>query len=199
MVPVLSVGIPVYWVTQVDKQPVSALGLTLRKWLPSLALSVLLSMVVVFPFFLGGARILSTAWMPMAAAGALSLFEPLFVFGWLQLRFEKDFGVLPGILLAGLGFAIYHAGYMPQAMQYQFYDAVLWAVCFRLTGSLLVTWPILWAATSAWVCLGGNSCLYNWSMVVTWGLMLLIEIAYIAFMASRQRRAQAKSVHADAV
>ncbi len=196
-VPVISVGIPVYWTTQVERQPISALGLTMHRWLPSLLISMVLSLVIIFPVYLNGITS-KYNWLPMAAAGALSLFEPLFIFGWLQLRFEKDFGVLPGIILAGLSFALYHAGFMPAAMQGQFYNAVLWAVCFRLTSNLLVTWPILWATTSGMICYGGNACMYTWNMVVTWAMLLLIEIAFIAFMDSRQRRRETKAVHAHA-
>ena len=195
VVPVLAVGIPVYWTTKVERQPISTLGITARRWLPSLALSILLSLLVVYPLLLSSRAAVSTdRWLPMAAAGAVSLFEPLFVFGWLQLRFEKDFGVLPGILLAALGYALYHVGYMPGEMSGQFYSAVVFAVCFRLTRNLLVAWPLLWATSSAWLCIGANVCFYNWGMATFSGMVLLIEIAFIAFMALRQRRMAARSV-----
>lgn len=195
VVPVLAVGIPVYWTTKVERQPISMLGITSRRWLPSLVLSGLLSLLIVYPLFLSNRAIVSIdRWLPMAAAGAVSLFEPLFVFGWLQLRFEKDFGVLPGILLAALSYAFYHVGYMPGEMSGQFYSAVVFAVCFRLTGNLLVAWPLLWATSSAWLCIGANICFYDWGMVTFSGIVLLIEIAFIAFMALRQRRMVARSV-----
>jgi membrane protease YdiL (CAAX protease family) len=196
-VPVLSIFFPVYWTTQVERQPISVLGLTTLRWLPSLLLSLGLSLVIILPVYLRGIAS-EHNWLPMAAAGALSLFEPLFIFGWLQLRFEKDFGVLPAIILAGLSFALYHAGFMPAAMQGQFYNAALWAVCFRLTSNLLVTWPILWATTSGTICYNGAACMYTWSMVVTWAIMLVIEIAFIAFMNSRERRWEAKVSHMHA-
>lgn len=82
--------------------------------------------LIVYSLFLSNRSVVSIdRWLPMAAAGAVSLFEPLFVFGWLQLRFEKDWGVLPGILLAALGYALYHVGYMPGEMSGQFYSAVV--------------------------------------------------------------------------
>jgi membrane protease YdiL (CAAX protease family) len=196
VVPVLAVGIPVYWTTKVDRQPISTLGITWRRWLPSLVLSILLSLLIVYPLFFSNRAIVSMdQWLPMAAAGALSLFEPLFVFGWLQLRFEKDFGVLPGLLLAALGFAFYHIGYMPEALAGQFFAAVVFAVCFRLTSNLLVAWPLLWATSSAWLCIGDNICFYNWGMVSSTAIALLIELAFITFMALHQRRMVARSVH----
>lgn len=199
IVPVLAVGIPVYWVTRVERQPISSLGLTTQGWLPSLGLSLILCLITFYQLFFKAPAISSRdLWLPMAVAGALSLFEPLFVFGWLQLRFEKDFGVLPGILLAAFGFGIYHILYTPGSFAGQFNDAIMFAVFFRLTGNLLVVWPLLWGATSAWYCIGGSGCFYSWPMVVPTVVTLLIEVAYIAFMASRQRRREATSVHAHA-
>ncbi len=199
VVPVFAVGVPVYWMTKVERQPISSLGLTTRGWLPSLGLSLILCLITFYPlFFRAPATSAQGLWLPMAVAGALSLFEPLFVFGWLQLRFEKDFGVLPGILLAAFGFGFYHILYSPGSFAGQFNDALMFAVFFRLTGSLLVVWPLLWGATSAMYCLGGTGCFYSWPMVIPTVLTLAIEVAYIAFMASRQRRWEAKSVHAHA-
>lgn len=118
----------------------------------------------------------------MATAGALSLFEPLFIFGWLQSRLEKDYGVLPAILLAAAGFALYHVGYLPVQISDQFYSAVLFAVAFRLTRNLLVCWPALWAVTSAFVCLSGNVCFYDWSMAASSGFVFVLEAGLIGGM-----------------
>ena len=77
-------------------------------------------------------------WMPQALAEAVSLWEPLFVFGWLQLRFEKDFGVLPAVLMAYACFALYHVGFgSVDMMMEQFLSAVVYATVFRLVENLL--------------------------------------------------------------
>ena len=41
------------------------------------------------------------------------MWEPFFVYGWLQLRFERAFGVIPGIALAAVCFGAYHIGTFP--------------------------------------------------------------------------------------
>ncbi len=46
--------------------------------------------------------------LPQILANVFMLWEPFFVFGWLQLRFERAFGILPGILLAGIAMGTYH-------------------------------------------------------------------------------------------
>ena len=51
--------------------------------------------------------------LPNIAYNAIAFWEPLFVFGWLQLRFERAFGIIAGILMAALSFAAYHIGSFP--------------------------------------------------------------------------------------
>ena len=187
VVPVLAVGIPVYWTTRVERQSLAALGITTHLWFASLLIGIALSLLELAPLALAAPVVPAPErWLPMAAAGAVALFEPLFVFGWLQLRFEKDFGVLPAIILAALCFALYHVGYLPGAMGGQFTSAVVYAVFFRLTSNLLVTWPLLWAASSARICIGSNICFANWGMVSGSAMAFIIEVAFIVWMGLAQ-------------
>lgn len=194
IVPVLAVAIPVIWTTLVERQDLAALGITSRHWLSSCLLGVALSLLVLAPLlFASHSTVAPEHWLPMAAAGAVSLFEPLFVFGWLQMRFEKDFGILPAILLAALCFALYHIGYLPQAMSGQFYSAAVFAVAFRLTTNLLVAWPLLWATTSATICIESNICFANWGLVTGSAFVFVIEVVLIAAFAFLQRRTVPKT------
>ncbi len=189
VVPILAVVIPVLWTIFADHEDLSALGITSRHWLPSILLSIGLSLLILSPLlFVTGFTATPERWLPMAAAGAVSLFEPLFIFGWLQLRFEKDFGVLPAILLAAFGYALYHIGYMPGYMTVQFQSAAAFAVAFRFTANLLVVWPLLWATITAWMCIGSNTCFYNWGMVSGSGLVFLLEVILIAALGLMLRR-----------
>jgi membrane protease YdiL (CAAX protease family) len=195
VVPVLAVAIPVYWTIIVEREDLAALGITSRRWLPSLLLGVVLSLFVIAPLWLASHLTVSPErWLPMAAAGAVSLFEPLFVFGWLQLRFEKDFGILPAILLAALCFALYHIGYLPEAMFGQFTSAVVFAVAFRLTANLLVTWPLLWAASSASICIGSNICFANWGFVTGLAIVFVVEVVLVAALALIRRRSASQAL-----
>jgi len=62
-----------------------------------------------------------------------------------------------------------------------------------MTRDLLVTWPLLWAATSACLCLGQNVCIVNWSMVSGNAILREIEIAFMSAMALRQRKSSSRS------
>lgn len=192
-VPILAVVIPVLWTTMIEHQDLAALGITSRHWLPSIFISVVLSLWVIAPLlFSSRLTVTPPRWLPMAAAGVVSLFEPLFIFGWLQLRFEKDFGMIPAILMAALCFALYHIGYIPQAMFGQFTSAVLWAFAFRLTTNLLVAWPLLWATSSAGICIGSNICFYNWGMVSGSAFVFAIQIVLIMALGLLRRQSTPK-------
>lgn len=64
----------------------------------------------------------------------------------------------------------------------QFTSAVVYAVFFRLTSNLLVTWQLLWAASSARICIGSNICFANWGMVSGSSMAFIVEIVFIAWM-----------------
>lgn len=78
------------------------IGISRRRWFPSL----LVSLIVVWrliPRVLGVlSNIPAELVLPPVIFNSLCFWEPFFVFCWIQLRFERAFGVLPGILAAGL-------------------------------------------------------------------------------------------------
>ncbi len=106
----LNVLFPVWWTVYYRKQPLRELGITKRRWLPSLLISVGLATFTSF-----GLRQLAAGidWLPQVLFNAIVLWEPFSVFGWLQLPFDRAFGILPGVLLTGLSFAAYHIGTYP--------------------------------------------------------------------------------------
>jgi phosphoglycerol transferase MdoB-like AlkP superfamily enzyme len=74
----------------------------------------------------------------------IGLFEAIFWRGWVLLRLEESFGVIPAILLGSLLYAAYHIGYaMPvDEMVFLFFIGVMFAVAFRLTKSIFILWPV---------------------------------------------------------
>jgi hypothetical protein len=75
---------------------------------------------------------------------AIGFFEAVFWRGWLQLRLEEAFGILPAILIASALYAVYHIGYgMPASeMVFLFFIGLMFAVVFRITKSVLILWPL---------------------------------------------------------
>ena len=139
------VGIPVAWMVVYRKRPIRDLGITTRY----LGISILLQLIFSAVQYLGT---LATVDLPdfetllplIALSLAIGFFEALFWRGWVLLRLEEAFGLIPAIVLGSLLYALYHIGYgMPLSeIVFLFWIGVMYAVCFRLTRNIFVLWPL---------------------------------------------------------
>ncbi len=174
----LNVLFPVWWVAYYRGQPLSELGITTRRWLPSLLIGVALA---AFSSFRLRAMAAGVDWVPHVLFNAIILWEPFFVFSWLQLRFDRAFGIVPGILLAGLSFAAYHIGtYPPAGLVTLLISGLIFAAIFRLTSNLLIVWPLVWSiASSIGTLMGGMQ--FTWNQVAAWSVILLAQLGFIAY------------------
>ncbi len=140
------IGLPLYWMTVVRRRPLADLGITTRL----LALSLVLQLVFSVLQFSGT---LAKTQMPpfeellplIALSLTIGFFEAVFWRGWVLLRLEESFGIIPAILLGSLLYALYHIGYgMPVSeMSFLFFIGILYAVIFRITKNVFILWPIL--------------------------------------------------------
>ena len=83
--------------------------------------------------------------LPLAALSlTIGFFEAVSWRGWVLLRLEEAFGIVPAILLGSLLYAAYHVGYaMPTSeIAFLFLVGVMYAVAFRLTRSVFILWPL---------------------------------------------------------
>lgn len=142
---ICGIGIPLYWTVKVKKRPIADLGLTLKHWKLSLIVQVVLMLVINLP------RLLQVDPMPFKSlfplicmALAIGFFEAIFWRGWMQLRLEDCFGIIPSIVIAALVYALYHIGYGMQMseMAFLFVIGLMFAIVFRVTKSILILWPV---------------------------------------------------------
>lgn len=141
----LGVALPVFYTVLVRKRPLADLGLTAARLLPSL----LLSLVLCWDTYRNTLGLLEVSWtravVPVAVmALSVGLFEAIFFRGWLQLRLESAFGLVPGLLLGALCYSVYHIGYGMKAdeLLFLFGLGVTFGAFFRLTKSVFVLWPL---------------------------------------------------------
>lgn len=139
------VGIPLLWMVVIRKRPIQDLGITTKY----LGISIILQLAFAAYQYSGT---LAKTQLPVftdvapliALALAIGFFEALFWRGWVLLRLEEAFGVIPAILIGSLLYALYHVGYgMPLSeISFLFLIGILYAVTFRLTKSIFLLWPI---------------------------------------------------------
>ena len=174
----LNVLFPVWWIAYHRKQPLSELGITKCWWLQSLLIGVVLAAFSSF-----GLRKMVTGinWIPHILFNAVILWEPFFIFSWLQMRFDRGFGIVPGVLLAGLSFTAYHIGTYPLSMLIVLLIiGLIYAAIFRLTCNLLIIWPFVWSvASSIGTLMGGMQ--FTWKQVAIWSAILLIQLGFIGY------------------
>jgi membrane protease YdiL (CAAX protease family) len=142
---VFGVGLPVYWMTVVRRRPLHDLGLTTQRLGISLALQLVFAAFLYLGAFTGIELPAGEQLVPLVAlALAIGFFEALFWRGWVQLRLEESFGIIPGVVLGSLVYAAYHIGYgmTTDEMLFLFWIGVMYATVFRLTKSVFILWPI---------------------------------------------------------
>jgi len=139
------VGLPLYWMVIVQKRPLSDLGIKTR----GLGVSIIIQLALaVFQYM----RTLAKNQLPpfenllplFALALCIGFFEAVFWRGWVLLRLEESFGVIPAIILGSALYAAYHIGYgMPTSeMNFLFFIGIMFAVIFRLTKNIFILYPL---------------------------------------------------------
>jgi uncharacterized protein len=138
-------GIPLGWMVLVRKRPLADLGLTFRGWRRILPIQLVLAVALYLTAFRDITMPARDALLPLVAlALGIGFFEAVFWRGWVLLRLEEAFGILPAILLGSVLYALYHIGYAMDAgeMAFLFFIGIMFAVAFRLAGSVLILWPL---------------------------------------------------------
>lgn len=143
MATVFGMGIPLLWTVIIKKRPLSDLGLTWRRWRLSLLIQAVLTAVL---YVIGPdleAESFKTLLPLIALSLAIGFFEAVFWRGWVLNTLERSFGVIPAVLAGSLLYSVYHVGYGMTAdeMVFLFFIGIMFAVVFKLTGSILILWP----------------------------------------------------------
>lgn len=142
---IFGIGIPVYWTVFKNKRPLSALGITKKNLLISLGLQVVFAAIVLPGGFKGLDFPSFEHLLPLLCLGlTIGFFEAVFWRGWVLNRLEEAFGFIPALILGSFLYAAYHIGYAMSLdeMVFLFFIGLMYAIAFRLTGSVFILWPL---------------------------------------------------------
>ena len=140
------VSVPLIWTVLIKKRPLSDLGIKRDKLILSLVLGIILSAT---QYFLTIRNIEIPALKELipliTMLIAVSFYENLFYRGWVQLRMEEYFGIIPGIMLSAVIYSLYHIGYgMPLSeIVTLFIIGLVYSIIFRLTTNIFILFPFL--------------------------------------------------------
>lgn len=182
----LTILFPLWYVRFVRSEPLSAVGLTTDGWRRAVLGSCFFALVLV-PGLVSVDEPLAVL-VPHVIAVGLMLWEPFFVHGWLQIRFERAFGAGPSVLLTAAAFAVFHVGAVDQSsLVVLLLFGFVHAAVFRAFGrNLLALWPVLWAVGSAQGTI--DSVVLGWEEASAYFVVLLVAGLAIR-VAKRGRRA----------
>lgn len=163
------------------------LGLTRRRLVVSLVAAPVLGGASL-PRALGLAGGSGVDVLTQFLANAVVLWEPFFVFGWLYLRWEKAFGIVAAVVLAGAGFALQHLGSVPpaQALSFGVFGLVIAAI-FALTRNLAILWPLFYPVASTIGTLQAGFVM-GWGEIVGGAALLLVQAVVIVVLMRRRGR-----------
>lgn len=137
------IALPLLW-TVMKGRSLAEVGITQRKAIISIMLGLAFSIIQY-------TQTIARVTLPpveqlipiISMAVTVGLFEAIFFRGWMQLRFEEMFGVVPGIVLGAGFYAMYHLGYGMEwnEIGFLFIIGLIFAAVFRITKNILILWP----------------------------------------------------------
>jgi protein-S-isoprenylcysteine O-methyltransferase Ste14 len=196
---VVLVVLPAYYVLRVMGRPPSEIGFTARNLVPSLGLSAFLVLRYMPVLRAALASIPGASVLPHLLYCGLCLWEPFFIHCWVQLRFEDAFGIVPGVLAAGVCTAVYHVGTFPVEMVLRLGGyGLFYGVLFRLTRNVFTLWPLAWAGASAMGTIAGGF-VFGWGHAALYGGVLLVQLLSIWFFSGSGRQGVGNAYEGDAV
>lgn len=184
---VIGTLVPAWVVLRRRGEGLEGLGITRRFLRVSLLVSLVLGAGSAYQLlFLAGER--GADVLPHLIGNLLVLWEPLFVFGWLFLRWERAFGWLPAILLVGIGFALQHVGSVPLPVALGFGAfAIAFGIVFALVRNLAILWPLFYPVASGIGTLQ-SGLVFGWVDVASGAVLLAAQVAILAIVLRGARR-----------
>lgn len=178
----LGIAVPIIYTVFGRKNSLATLGLTAERLIPSLVLSLLLG----WDTYRNTVAPMNVSWtrneIPLITmALAVGLFEAIFFRGWLQLRFEKAFGLIPGLILGAGCYSLYHIGYGMDSgeLLFLFGLGLTFGAFFRLTKNIFLLWPFYTPVGSIYTNLSEGLSLpfdATYGFLITIGLMIAVIV-----------------------
>ena len=187
---VLGVGGPLLYTVWHRERSLASLGLTTARWPVTVGLGVLFAGVQ-FALTLWGYDLpAAEAWVPLLVMSlVVGAFEAVFFRGFIQGRLEASFGTVPAVAGAAGLYALYHVGYGMAAdeMVFLFGLGVVYAIAFRLTGSVLVLWPLLTPLGALYANLEAADIELPWASIAGF-VDVAVVMAVLVWLAHRHQR-----------
>jgi hypothetical protein len=124
----------------------------------------------------------------------VGLFEAVFFRGFIQNRLEASFGLVPAVAGAAGLYGLYHIGYGMglNEVVFLFGLGIVYAVAFRVAGSILVLWPLLTPLGSLFSQMQAGDIVLPMESILGFADVLGLMVAAIWFARRHERRGAAE-------
>jgi membrane protease YdiL (CAAX protease family) len=130
------------------------------------------------------------AWVPLLVMSLVDgAIEAVFFRGFIQGRLEASFGTAPAVAGAAGLYALYHVGYGMAAddIVFLFGLGVVYAIAFRLAGSVLVLWPLLTPLGALYANLEAGDIELPWESIAGF-VDVAVVMAVLVWLGHRHQR-----------
>ena len=189
----LGVAGPVIYTVWLRQRPLASLGIGLHGWRTVVAPALLFAGVQ-FAITLWGYDLPRPVnWVPLLSMSlTVGLFESIFFRGFVQGRLAASFGTVPAVAGAAVLYALYHVGYGMGAEEIAFLFGlgIVYAIAYRISGNVLVLWPLLTPMGSFFAQLesGELAGQLPWAAIAGFADVIGLMAAVIWFAHRRERR-----------
>lgn len=142
----IGVAAPIYYSVWLRGRPLASLGIGLGHWRVTAALALLFGIVQYAITLARSAYPPVETWLPLLVmALVVGLFEAILFRGFIQNTLEASFGLAPAVAVAAGLYGLYHVGYGMGLDEIALLVGLglVYAVAFRVAGSVFVLWPLL--------------------------------------------------------
>ncbi len=172
--------LPTWIVWHRMRRDLDDLGLQLRRTWLAAAISAVVVLVALPGFWLAAGSV-GVDPMSQLIGQLLGVWEPFFLFAWVLLRMRDAFGEIAAPVIAALAYGFYHLG--TEALADSLFRvglALLPAIAFAVTRSLLAVLPFTWAMVTGLVSMA-RGIEYTVDQTALAVVLLIIQVGIVIF------------------
>lgn len=175
----ICVCFPVFWIVKHKQEGFKGIGITTNRLATSILFSVILACWRGRELF---NYIHNEGFINALLFNALSIWEVMFIFGWMFTRYRKSFGKIPACILTALSVGVYHCGsLLPENIIYLIVCIFVCGIFYSITDNIFTLWPIYWAVGCTASTMRSNMIFSN-EMIILAVILLIIQIICIIFI-----------------
>lgn len=176
----LATVLPTWVVWHRMRRDLDDLGLQLRRVWLAVTITVVVGLASL-PGFWNAAAAAVIDPVSQSWGQILGMWEPFFLYAWVQLRMRDAFGEIPAPVIAAICYGLYHLGTEPLAdVWFRMGFALVLGLGFAVTRTLLTLLPFTWAISSGLIGIARGD-VHGVNEIALAAVLLIIQVGIVIF------------------